>query len=162
MKHKSTLGYEVKTLDNLFFRNLMSYEIANNHMDEITVMHGWILAFLYENEGKDIFQKDIEAEFSIARSTVTCIVKLMEKKGYIKRECVAQDARLKKLVLTETGRNTHELHMDDMDILEERCKRNITREELKTFWKVAEQLKRNLEEDIASNKKIESKEEKLW
>ena len=89
MKHKSTLGYEVKTLDNLFFRNLMSYEIANNHMDEITVMHGWILAFLYENEGKDIFQKDIETEFSIARSTVTCIVKLMEKKGYIKRECVA-------------------------------------------------------------------------
>ena len=67
---------------------------------------------------------------------------------------------MKKLVLTENGRKTHELHMDDMDILEERCKRNITREELKTFWKVAEQLKRNLEEDIASNKKIESKEEK--
>lgn len=160
MKHKSTLGYELKTLDNLFFRNLMSYEIASAHMDEITVMHGWILGFLYDNEERDIFQKDIESEFSIARSTVTCIVKLMEKKGYIKRESVEQDARLKKLVLTETGRKMHELHMNDVDVLEERCKRNIDEVDLKIFWKVAEQLKRNLEEDIAANKKVESKEER--
>lgn len=160
MKHKSTLGYEIKTLDNLFFRNLMSYEIAKAHMDEVTVMHSWILGFLYDNEERDIFQKDIETEFSIARSTVTCIVKLMEKKGYIKRESVEQDARLKKLVLTETGRKIHELHMNDIDVLEERCKRKIDEEDLKIFWKVAEQLKRNLEEDIAANKKAESKEDR--
>ena len=159
MKHKNTLGYEVKTLDNLFFRNMMSYEIANNHMDEVTVMHGWILGFLYDNQERDIFQKDIETEFSIARSTVTCIVKLMEKKGYIKRESVEQDARLKKLVLTENGRNIHEVHINDVDVLEARCKRNISGEELENFWKVAEKLKQNLEEDIASNRKSEHKEE---
>ena len=132
MKHKETLGYEIKTLDNLFFRNLMSYEIAQKHMDEVTVMHGWILGFLYDNEERDIFQKDIETEFSIARSTVTCIVKLMEKKGYIRRESVEQDARLKKLVLTENGRKIHELHINDVDVLEERCQRNISEEEIKT------------------------------
>lgn len=159
MKHKETLGYEIKTLDNLFLRNLMTYEIARNHMDEVTVMHGWILGFLYDNEERDIFQRDIETEFSIARSTVTCIVKLMEKKGYIKRESVEQDARLKKLVLTETGRKIHELHINDVDVLEERCQRNISEEEIKTFWDVAEKLKHNLEEDILSNKKSEHKEE---
>lgn len=153
MKQKHTLGYEVKTLDNLFFRNMMSYEIANNRMDEVTVMHGWILRFLYDNQDKDIFQKDIEKEFSIARSTVTCIVKLMEKKGYIRRESVAQDARLKKLLLTENGRNIHEVHINDIDILEERCKRNISQEELQSFCSVVEKLKHNLEEDIASNGK---------
>lgn len=159
MKHKNTLGYEVKTLDNLFFRNMMSYEIANNHFDEVTVMHGWILGFLYDNQARDIFQKDIETEFSIARSTVTCIVKLMEKKGYIKRESVEQDARLKKLMLTENGRKIHEVHINDIDILEARCKRNISERELENFWKVAEQLKQNLEEDIASNRNSEHKEE---
>lgn len=122
-------------------------------------MHGWILGFLYDNQERDIYQKDIETEFSIARSTVTCIVKLMEKKGYIKRESVAQDARLKRLVLTENGRKIHEVHINDMDILEERCKRKISKEELENFWKVAEQLKQNLEEDIASNHKTEYKEE---
>lgn len=43
MNHKNTIGYEIKTLDNLFFRNLLSYETSQNNMDEVTVMHGWIL-----------------------------------------------------------------------------------------------------------------------
>ena len=51
--------------------------------------------------------KDIENAFSIARSTVTSILKLMEKKNYITRESVESDARLKKLVLTETGIELH-------------------------------------------------------
>lgn len=161
MKHKDTLGYELKTLDNLFFRNLMSYEIANNHMDEVTVMHGWILGFLYDNQERDIFQKDIETEFSIARSTVTCIIKLMEKKGYIKRESVEWDARLKKLVLTENGSKVHQMHINDIDALEERCKRNISEEEMQTFLAVTEKLRKNLEEDIMANRKSEHKEEEV-
>lgn len=43
MNHKNTIGYEIKTLDNLFFRNLLSYETSQNNMDEVTVMYGWIL-----------------------------------------------------------------------------------------------------------------------
>lgn len=159
MKHKETLGHKVKTLENLFYRNLITYEISRKRMDEVTVMHGWILGFLYENQDRDIFQKDIESECSIARSTVTCIVKLMEKKGYIRRESVEQDARLKKLVLTENGRKVHLIHMNDTDILEERCQRGIPKEDIETFRTVAEKLKKNLEEDIASNKKSERKEE---
>ena len=73
-------------------------------VDELTAMHGWILGYLCRNEHKDIFQKDIEAEFKICRSTVTNILKLMEKKGYIKRESVPYDARLKK-PLDRTGAN---------------------------------------------------------
>ena len=158
MKHKDTLGYRIKTLDNLFFRNLLSYEVAKKHMDEVTVMHGWILGFLSSNPDRDIFQKDIETEFSIARSTVTCIVKLMEKKGYIRREAVKEDARLKKLVLTERGKEIHRLHMNDVDFLEERCRRNISPEEMEMFYRVTDKLKKNMEEDIALNKSKEEKE----
>lgn len=150
MKRKDTLGFVIKTLDNLFFRNIFAYETTQKNIDEVTIMHGWILGFLYENEGRDIFQKDIEAEFSIVKSTVTSIVKLMEKKGYICRESVEADARLKKLVLTEKGRETHERHIGDIDVLEERCKRGVTPEELEQFFTVAKKLKQNLEEDIAN------------
>ena len=76
-------------------RNLMA-AARERGVDELTAMHGWILGYLCRNEHKDIFQKDIEAEFKICRSTVTNILKLMEKKGYIKRESVPYDARLKK------------------------------------------------------------------
>ena len=67
----------------------------------------WIIAYLYDHRDEDVYQKDIENAFSIARSTVTSILKLMEKKNYITRESVESDARLKKLVLTETGIELH-------------------------------------------------------
>ena len=104
-------------------------------VDELTAMHGWILGYLCRNEDKDIFQKDIEAEFKICRSTVTNILKLMEKKGYIRRESVPYDARLKKLVLTDTGRELHEKTKDMIDIL---------KEDLDTFYRVIDQLKSNV------------------
>ena len=152
MSRKDTLGFVIKTLDNLFFRNMFAYETSQRGMDEVTVMHGWILGFLYENDDSDIFQKDIETEFSIARSTVTSIVKLMEKKGYIQRESVPSDARLKKLVLTQRGRQIHEQHICHVDILEAQCKRGISQEEMQAFLSVAEKLRRNLEEDIVRYK----------
>ena len=128
---------------------MVAYEISQGEMDEVTVMHSWILGFLYENQERLIFQKDIEAEFSIAKSTVTCIVKLMEKKGYIQRESVPNDARLKRLALTDLGRQIHKAHISHIDILESQCKRGISPEEMQAFYSVAGKLKRNLEEDLA-------------
>ena len=48
----------------------------------------------------DVYQKDIEEEFRIRKSTVTGILKLLEKNGFIRRESVPQDARLKRIVPT--------------------------------------------------------------
>ena len=110
-------------------RNLMA-AARERGVDELTAMHGWILGYLCRNEHKDIFQKDIEAEFKICRSTVTNILKLMEKKGYIKRESVPYDARLKKLVLTDTGRELHEKTKDMIDMLEEQTVAGISKEDL--------------------------------
>lgn len=56
---------------------------------------------------RNIFQKDIEQEFSISRATVSNLVQLVEKKGYISREAISEDARLKKLVLTNKGIEAH-------------------------------------------------------
>ena len=71
--------------------------------DRATLMHTWIIGFIQEREEKNIdtFQKDIEKEFSINRSTTSEMIKLMCKKGMIKRVAVSHDARLKKIVLTE-------------------------------------------------------------
>ncbi len=68
------------------------------------MMHGWIIRYLYENREQDIFQKDIEQRFAVGRSTVTNLIQLMEKKGFVKREkMVKQEIPLKKVILTEKG-----------------------------------------------------------
>ena len=68
----------------------------------------------------------------------------MEKKGYIRRESVPYDARLKKLVLTDTGRELHENTKDMIDILEEQTIEGIPKEDLETFYRVIDQLKSNV------------------
>ena len=78
-------------------------------IDSITGTHGWIIAFLACNKGKDVFQKDVEREFDVTRSTASKVIDLMEQKGLVTREKVPCDARLKKLVLTQKAQELSEL-----------------------------------------------------
>lgn len=61
------------------------------------------LRYAEENE-KNVFQKDIEEVFRIKRSSVTSVLQTLERKGLIIRESVPEDARVKKLLLTDQAR----------------------------------------------------------
>ena len=52
---------------------------------------------------QDLFQRDLEATLDVRRSTISSVLGLLEKKGYVRRESVCSDARLKKLALTPSG-----------------------------------------------------------
>ena len=54
-----------------------------------------------QNENRDVFQRDIEEVFRIKRSSVSSVLQTLEKNGFIIRESIPKDARLKKLVLTD-------------------------------------------------------------
>ena len=70
----------------------------------ITGVQSRILGFISHNsEKRDIFQKDIEEDLDIRRSSVTSVLQLMEKNGCIERVSVSMDARLKKIIITEKG-----------------------------------------------------------
>lgn len=88
------LGPRIKFLYHAFNRKFMETARANG-VEELTSMHGRILGYLYWSRPKDVYQKDIEEHFNITRSSVAGIVKLMEQKGYILRQSVQGDARLK-------------------------------------------------------------------
>ena len=133
-------------LNHMIKRNLICHVNATS-IDEITLMHGWIIRYLYERRGSDVFQRDIEKNFSIGRSTVTGIIQLMEKKGYLRRESVEQDARLKKVVLTEKGIYAQESIEGIIEELNSQLMRGIGEEELQTFYEVLRKLEANLFEN---------------
>lgn len=70
-------------------------------LDSVTGTHGWVIGYLADNSDRDVYQKDLEKQFGLSRSTTSKMLAMMEKKGLIGREKVACDDRLKKLVLTE-------------------------------------------------------------
>ena len=107
VEYRDHIGFENKRLENEIHSRMTAYRAAMGG-EELTMMQSWIIRFLYEHSEEDIYQRDIEAEFSIARSTATGILKLMEKRGYIRRVSVERDARLKKLELTDVMNGTLE------------------------------------------------------
>lgn len=138
------VGFAIRMQNTAFTRRFINDGMAGG-LDEVTIMHGWIMGYLHKNEDKEIYQKTIESEFGICRSSVTSLVKLMEQKGYIRRENVPGDARLKKIVLTPEGRATAIRVKETLDNMELDILKGISREELQTYFAVSEKIKNNLE-----------------
>lgn len=145
MRH---LGLEVHRLERLMTRQ-RGCSAAHQDADRQTGMHGYLIRYLYENQERDVFQRDIEKAFSISRSMVTVTLQLMEKNGLIRRESVAQDARLKRIVLTQKARDLHRQIEADIIAFESNLARGISEEEQEVFLRVAKKMQENLREDLA-------------
>ena len=135
---------QIRRVSNLIFRKINQFSRANG-VEQGTPMHGWIVEYLYAHRDAPVFQRDIERDFSITRSTVTNILQLMERKGYIERQSVPQDARLKMLVLTEKGRGFHEKTMLSLHQTDEFVAGLLTEEENAELLRLLNKLKEGLQ-----------------
>ena len=144
---RDPLGYRIKTLSNLMKRN-MDKHFGPQH-DRATMMQTWIIGFvqLRDSEGKDTFQKDIEEEFSINRSTASEMLTLMNKRELIERVPVDYDGRLKKIVLTQKSLEIHEWINQTMMQLHEKLTNGLSSEEIEIFMDVIDKMIHNLSND---------------
>lgn len=101
------LGRTLKFTSHVIDRRINTL-IAENTGENLSPVQGRLLGFLYRNRDREVYQKDVEKEFGVTRSTVATNLKLMEQRGYLRREGVPGDARLKKLVLTPQGEAVHQ------------------------------------------------------
>lgn len=112
---------------------------------EFSGSQGRTLHFLL-SQTDDIFQKDIEEEYSIRPSTATELLKQMEKNGLIVREPVAYDNRLKKIVVTDKALRYQRQVVEDLTSLEEALVKGISEADLEIFFHVIEKMIDNLSE----------------
>ena len=68
---------------------------------DLTSMQMSVIDFLTLFYDQEIFQKDIEHEFNIRRSTASTLLKRMEDKGLLRRVESNKDARQKQVILTD-------------------------------------------------------------
>lgn len=136
----------MRRLSNLIKRDVENSRIKLG-LDPVKGVNGWAIAYFYENRDKDIFQKDFENKFSIRGSTASRILKTMEQKGFIERVSVENDARLKKIVLTEKAVDIHKRITKEIENREKRLRKGITEQELKQFFEVIQKLSANMENE---------------
>ena len=140
---KIWIGKELHCLNHMI-RRYFEFSSCRREVETITGNNGWIIKYLAENTDRDIYQRDIEDHFTIARSTASKVLRLMEQKGLIARQSVAHDARLKKIVLTEKAWELRGLMRQDAEQMEATLTRGFTEEELQWLSGVIERMKENI------------------
>lgn len=136
---------ELYRLTNAMMREAQNYlDRINSDEDNLSCINGWILRYLYNNRDRDVFQRDIEREFSITRSTASKIIRLMERKGLIESGSVPNDARLKTLKNTDKAKQYRGIMRQGMNYLEGKMLKNFSDEEKKQLNQFIRRMHENL------------------
>ena len=114
----------------------------------LTTMQNRILHYiLMKSLERPVYQKDIEKEFRISKSTVTEVLQLMEKNGFITRESSKKDGRMKRLLPTQKALTIRQEVMENIRTVENKLKAGIREEDYRTCLKVLKKMSENLSKE---------------
>lgn len=137
------LSKELHRLDVAVGRRLWQ-RLATQDCDGVsTGTHCRIIRYLSEHQDRDVYQRDVEKEFGITRSTASRVLSLMEEKGLVLRQSVQADARLKKLTLTEKAQQYSELMKQNGRSVDQQLLRGFTPEEEDQLFDFLARIYRN-------------------
>lgn len=151
---KKGISYEIITLDNnlkRFALNKGKCAIPKNPPSPIQMK---ILHYLIINQEKDIYQRDLEKLLNLRRSTISGILKTMEKHDIITRNDSKIDARSKKIELSSSSKQFYKQSKKVFKEVNDILIKNISEDELETFINVIHKMKSNIKEREDENDKI--------
>lgn len=141
---KLKLGLDISKINHILSRTIDA-AVINAIDDSLTVSQAYVIDFICDRcKDKDVFQKDLEKEFDLKRSSISLMLNNMEKNGLIKRIAVSDDARLKKIVLTQKSIELYERISIAIDSVENKIAKNLTSEEIEVFNIVLNKIRNNL------------------
>ena len=138
MEHR--IGMEIRVLSKYMGRYL---DDIHGIDCMLSGPQGLILIYLCEND-EEVYQKDIEKYFNIRRSTETGLLNSLEKNGYITKEPVENDKRMKKIKATEHAYSTVEKIDNHVIQLEKIMLDGIDEKEVKQFRNTISKMTLNL------------------
>ena len=97
MEKKNEVTWALRSLLNQI-RRLSEQRMPRDR--HITPSQGRVIGYIKHHPDAPVYQRDLEQEFQIRRSTASALLKAMVNNDLIRREPVASDARLKRLVLS--------------------------------------------------------------
>lgn len=139
MEHDKHAARYVSKLSNKLRRKIDAF----SSRESFSGSQGRVLHFILA-QSSDVFQKDIEEEYSLRPPTATELLKKMEKNGLITRESMEHDARMKRIVVSEKALQYKDMVIADITALEDELTRDIPKKELDVFFRVIEKMLDNI------------------
>lgn len=148
MEETKNIGIRFRMINNAIRRYIDRNSDLKKEIDNVTCSNGWIIGHLcrMESLGRDVYQRDFETDFGITRSTVSKVLKLLEKKGMIERKAVSHDGRMKKIVLTDKSREIGRQMHEQGEKAEAQLTNGFTSEELTTLCGFLDRIQANMED----------------
>lgn len=143
------ISKELRALNNLICRYI-EFSSQKKEIERVTGNNGRIICYLADNAQKDIYQKDVEDSFEITRSTASKVLGLMEQKGFIERQSVMRDARLKKIILTDKAWEIRKAIQEDVQRMESTLTAGFSEEETETMRALLRRMRKNIADSIVN------------
>lgn len=112
----------------------------------VSGVQGRIIGYVRcELKNRDVFQKDIEEHFELRGSSVTSTLQNLEKMGFIVRESIPTDQRLKRIVLTKKALDIHNQITKNIEQVEKEAFSSINKEEEQLLSDLLKRILNNIE-----------------
>lgn len=90
-----------------------------------------------------VCQKDLEKQFKLRRSTISGIIKTMEKNNYVRRIYSQEDLRSKVIILTDEALELLNDMREKLKRLEKKAIKGISDDKLEIFLEVIKDMQNN-------------------
>ncbi|WP_314061929.1 MarR family transcriptional regulator [uncultured Vagococcus sp.] len=138
------IGKAIKALSNEINRYVSSH-INSDNTEQYTMIQFLFMDYIGRfSATTSVFQRDLESEFNIRRSTATGILQVLEKNKLIDRQTSKQDARLKEIILTTEGQAVFKDRRRELDTIDKHLIEGVSLHDLKTFYAVMDQIYLNI------------------
>lgn len=146
MNNSISIGHELAYTNNLIARRIARGG-NNKYVMNISPIQVRIVKYLVKQNNKAILQKDMEYLFNIRRSTVSGVIKTMEKNNIIIRENVKDDNKSKEIKLTEDVYKRANDLVKELKDLDLELLKDVNKEDLEVFMRVLKNIQDNLKEE---------------
>lgn len=134
----------IKELEKGIVRKIMSESSHDEMYSKPSIAQMQIIKYILKHDGKTIYQRDLEEVFNLRRATISGILKTMEKNNVIIRVCDPNDARGKIVILSDDAKKFFKEKETLFKKIETVLKKDISKEELETFYKVILKMRDNI------------------
>lgn len=139
------IGFYIRKLSNhieKYSHSLYSRKDTN----ECSLSNLWVIDYVSENSDINIYQKDIEAEFSINRATASKMLSLMEEKKFISCISSSEDGRKKKIKVLPEGEKLKGICVSLKKEMEQELTSSLSKEEIEILRNLLRKMIKHFED----------------
>lgn len=140
---ENQIGFLVRTLGNSI-RKRRERDDSQSESGKLTMMQRWVLGYLAHHSDHDIYQKELEDNLNIGKSTLSEILHTMEKDGLVER---LPSGRCKKIVMTEKSAQIDKGIARQIEETEKQLRKGIDDKDMERFFCTIKKMIANMKEE---------------